>query len=193
MIVPITFLFNLRIKYFTHPPEKNEADLSSEIVKEFTSAFSLDNLKAVEDDEMDALPSARPSVMVGLEAGSMLDAARPADDVEDDDDKMEDGDENLDPDGLLPDGLEVVKEGRKKKGEKGGKEQKDRKEDPLFKIEGNTRMDKQRKMMEKKAKKDRRRRERVAEGLSDNMESAFAALTGGAGSDDYSFETDFNL
>ena len=51
------------------------------------------------------------------------------------------------------------------------------KEDPLFLIEGNTKVDKLRKIQAKKAKKDARRREKVAETLSNQMDDAFSALT----------------
>eukprot|EP00088_Acartia_fossae_P049087 TRINITY_DN53823_c0_g1_i1.p1 TRINITY_DN53823_c0_g1~~TRINITY_DN53823_c0_g1_i1.p1 ORF type:complete len:103 (-),score=43.13 TRINITY_DN53823_c0_g1_i1:47-310(-) len=82
-------------------------------------------------------------------------------------DMEEENDENI-----LPSNVEVFA----KKSKKGSNENKE-KEDPLFLIEGNMKVDKLKKIQAKKAKKDARRRDRVAETLSNQMDDAFAALT----------------
>ena len=47
-----------KIKYFTHPPEKVEGLVASEIVSVFAKEFSLDTLDQAND--MDTLPVVRP-------------------------------------------------------------------------------------------------------------------------------------
>jgi len=64
------------------------------------------------------------------------------------------------------------------------------KDDPIFKIEGNMRLAKVNKMNAKKAKKEARRRERVADTLSNQMEGAFSALTTNK-VEDYNVDADF--
>merc|ERR1711884_989979 len=103
--------------------------------------------ESVEKMEISNLPSVRPSEIVELE---------------------EENDENI-----LPANIEVFAKKSKKHNNHDSKE----KEDPLFLIEGNTKVDKLRKIQAKKAKKDARRREKVAETLSNQMDDAFSALT----------------
>merc|ERR1712200_166512 len=61
------------------------------------------------------------------------------------------------------------------------------KEEPLFKLEGNRRLQKHAKMQQKKMKKERRRADRLGNELTEQMDSAFSALN----SQDYDFKTDF--
>merc|ERR1712179_645179 len=63
-----------KIKYFTHPPEIR-ANISSEIVQEFSKDFSLDDLEKVEEMEINSLPLVRPSEIVQIEAGEMAEKA----------------------------------------------------------------------------------------------------------------------
>merc|ERR1711942_146673 len=63
------------------------------------------------------------------------------------------------------------------------------KDDPIFKIEGNMRLEKVKRMNAKKAKKEARRRDRVADTLSNQMEGAFSALTTNKG-EDYNVDAD---
>ena len=51
-----------KIKYFTHPPEQAETNLSAEIVSQFAAEFSLD--KVDQTEEMDTLPNIKPSDIV---------------------------------------------------------------------------------------------------------------------------------
>jgi len=172
-----------RIKYFTHPPESVAADISSEIVTEFAAEFSLDDLAKVEEDDMDTLPNVRPSEVVEVATGKILDKAK---DIEDKENMEVDGQE----DGVLPAKLEMQKIDKKVEEEV---EQK-MKQDPLFKLEGNQRMKKAERMREKKVKKERRRRDKVAMGLSAEMDAAFGSITMGEedkSDNNYSFDTDF--
>ena len=84
-------------------------------------------------------------------------------------DIKDENDENI-----LPSNIEVfAKKSKKQSGEYEPRE----KEDPLFMIEGNQRLGKLKKIQAKKAKKDAKRRDRVAETLSNQMDDAFSALT----------------
>merc|ERR1711872_583425 len=140
------------IKYFTHPPEIR-ANISSEIVQEFSKDFSLDDLEKVEQMEISSLPLVRPSEIVQIDAGEMVEKAEVMET------EMEEVIENV-------------------------------KDDPLFKIEGNMRLAKVQKMNAKKAKKEARRRDKVADSLSNQMEGAFSALTASKG-EHYNVDADF--
>jgi len=165
-----------KIKYFTHPPEAR-GTISSEIVQEFSKDFSLEDLEKVEEMDMSTLPMVRPSEIVQIEAGEMCEKAE---EMEFEMEDVAENDENI-----LPENFAVfAKKGKKSDG---GDRVKD---DPLFKIEGNLKLQKVQKMNAKKEKKEARRRERVADTLSNQMEGAFSALTTSQG-EDYNVDTDF--
>ena len=63
---------------------------------------------------------------------------------------------------------------------------------PKFKAEGLVKMKKATKMREKKEKKDRRRRDKVATELSNDLENAFDAF-GKTSNDNYDFDKDFEM
>ena len=151
-----------KIKYFTHPPE-TKSESTSQIVQEFSKDFSLDDLETVERMEISNLPNVRPSEIVQIENGEIVAKAEEQTEMEIEDEN----DENL-----LPSNVEVFA-----KKSKAPTSEKKEKEDPLFQIEGNQRLDKMKKLQAKKAKKEARRRDRVAETLSNQMDDAFSALT----------------
>merc|ERR1712037_190925 len=154
-----------KIKYCTHPPEEVK-QTSSEIVTQFDSEFSLAELERGEKMDLQNLPLVRPSEMVNVEAGQINDKA--ADFEEDEEEDMEaENDENA-----LPANIEVFAKQGKRQERKMEKE----KEDPLFKLEGNLKLDKRAKLLAKKNRKERRRGERVAETLSNQMENAFSQI-----------------
>ena len=156
-----------KIKYFTHPPEQ-KTESSSTIVQQFSKDFSIDDLETVERMEFNNLPNVRPSEIVQIEGGAIVDKAESVEeDMEDDE---EENDENI-----LPSNIEVFAKKTKKKQSRENEPRE--KEDPLFMIEGNQRLGKMKKLQAKKAKKDARRRDRVAQTLSNQMEDAFSALT----------------
>ena len=153
-----------KLKYFTHPPEV-KTEMVSTIVQEFSKDFSLDDLETVETMDFSNLPLVRPSEIVEVEAGQIHEKAEEM--VAMDEDEDDENDENI-----LPANVEVfANKGKKPAAEKKGKE------DPLFLLEGNQKIEKVRKLEAKKRKKDLRRRDRVAETLSNQMDDAFAALT----------------
>jgi len=141
-----------------------KTESASQIVQEFSRDFSLDELESVEKMEISNLPSVRPSEIVEVEGGEIVDKAEEMEQM----DLEDENDENI-----LPANIEVFAKKSKKHTNNDSKE----KEDPLFLIEGNTKVDKLRKIQAKKAKKDARRREKVAETLSNQMDDAFSALT----------------
>merc|ERR1712080_428989 len=111
------------------------------------------------------LPLARPSEMVNAEASQINDKA-----AEEEEEEMmeEENDENI-----LPKNVEVfAKKGQRQE----RKFQEKEKEDPLFKLEGNMRLEKASKIIAKKNKKERKRANRLGETLSDQMNSVFAKM-----------------
>jgi len=168
-----------KIKYFTHPPEAAESTMQAEIVTQFATEFSLDSLD--QKDEMDTLPAVKPSDSIQVEAGSILEKAAEVDEeMEDDgdgsDDEVQENDENI-----LPQRIDVAENKKSKK-----RIQQKEEEDALFKIEGNIRMKKAAKLLQKKNKKNAKRADKLAAGLSDQMEAAFSSIT-----EDYDFGTDY--
>merc|ERR1711997_183026 len=156
-----------KLKYFTHPPQV-KTEMVSTIVQEFSKDFSLDDLETVEAMDFSNLPQVRPSEMVEVETGQIHEKAEEmVEMVEMEEDEDDENDENI-----LPTNVEVFAN----KGKKAGAERKG-KEDPLFLLEGNQKVEKIKKLEAKKRKKDLRRRDRVAETLSNQMDDAFSALT----------------
>ena len=115
--------------------------------------------------DLQNLPLVRPSEMVNVEAGQINDKAA---EVEEEEEMEAENDENA-----LPANIEVFAKQNKRQERKIDVKEK---EDPLFKLEGNQRTAKMAKLMEKKRRKERRRGERVAETLSNQMEDAFSKI-----------------
>jgi len=177
-----------KIKYFTHPPEEVEANVSSEIVSSFAAEFSLDDIAKAEENDMDTLPAVRPSETTGLAASAIVETAKEIEDEM----EVEDSEEDDDEDDVLPSSLAVAKL-KKKKGKENAEDEMwdNHKSDPLFKLEGNLRMKKAERAREKKSKKERRRNDKVGMALSQDMDAAFGSLTSATKSEDYSFDADF--
>jgi len=172
-----------KIKYFTHPPETLESNLGAEIVSQFATEFSLDAVD--QTDEMKYLPNVKPSDIVQVESGKMIENAQEGKDEEE---EMEEDEEvpNLeDSENILPERIEVIKNTRKRKEDAAETAPG---EDPLFKLEGNMKMKKIAKLQQKKNKKNAKRSDKLAAGLSDQMESAFSSIVE---AEDYSFKNDF--
>jgi len=169
-----------KIKYFTHPPEQNpESNLGAEIVQTFADEFSLDTLDSKMD--LDTLPVLMPSDSVQVESGLIHEKAAEMTEEMSEDDTEEEEKEN--DDSILPSQI-GIQQGKAKKITEDGEDEKD---DPLFKLEGNQRLQKHAKMQQKKMKKNRKRADRLGNELTEQMDSAFSALT----SQDYDFKSDF--
>merc|ERR1711992_356523 len=165
-----------KIKYFTHPPETVSANLGAEIVSQFAKEFSLDSVD--QSEEMETLPSIKPSEIVQVASSEMIEKAMEvAEKVPDEEEQMEEEeeeDEGENTENILPSSqrIEVINNSKAKK--KQVKENDG--DDPLFKLEGNIRMKKVAKLEQKKRKKNLRRADKLAAGLSDQMESAFSSI-----------------
>lgn len=184
-----------KIKYFTHPPEALESNLGAEIVSQFANEFSLDSVD--QSDEMKYLRQPKPSDIVQVESGKMIESAMEGQDEEEEmegkggeemmEEEEDDETPNLeDSENILPQRIEVIKKTKRKKEDAAQAAG----EDPLFKLEGNLKMKKMAKLQQKKIKKNAKRSDKLAAGLSDQMESAFASLVDDE-DEDYSFATDF--
>merc|ERR1719193_795435 len=138
-----------KIKYCTHPPEE-EKQTSSEIVTQFASEFSLIELERGEKMDLQNLPLVRPSEMVNVEAGKINDKAAEVEEDEEEDMEAE-NDENA-----LPANIEVFAKQGKRQERKMEKE----KEDPLFKLEGNLRLEKRAKLLAKKRQERKMEKEK---------------------------------
>lgn len=184
-----------KIKYYTHPPEQAEANLKAEIVAQFTEEFSLDQLDQIE--EMDALPTIMPSDVVQVTPGSIVENAATAEDEKEDDEEeeeMEDEDAaDLNPieeneENLLPKRMEIMPTKKKAKDVKLDAEKAmDAEEQALFKLKGNQKLKKAMKLQQKKIKKDAKRSDKLAMGLSDKMEAAFSSIV----AEDYDVNADY--
>jgi len=169
-----------KIKYFTHPPEQNpESNLGAEIVQTFADEFSLDTLDSKMD--LDTLPVLMPSDSVQVESGLIHEKAAEMTEEMSEDDTEEEEKEN--DDSILPSQIGI----QQSKAKKVTEDSEDEKDDPLFKLEGNQRLQKHAKMQQKKMKKNRKRADRLGNELTEQMDSAFSALT----SQDYDFKSDF--
>jgi len=176
-----------KIKYFTHPPETVSANLGAEIVSQFAKEFSLDSVD--QSEEMETLPSIKPSEIVQVASSEMIEKAMEvAEKVPEEEEQMEEEeeDEGENTENILPSSqrIEVINNSKAKK--KQVKENDG--DDPLFKLEGNIRMKKVAKLEQKKRKKNLRRADKLAAGLSDQMESAFSSIVE---AEDYNVDNDY--
>ncbi len=180
-----------KIKYYTHPPETETkaTHVSAEIVTTFAKEFSLDALDKMDQDDFDDLPAIQPSETMAVGSSGIVEAIdqneNDEESMEEDEEESEDeNDENV---GQLSKRLAVAAKTNKKA----------RHDDqvPKFKSEGLTKLKKATKLREKKEKKDRRRRDKVATELADNLENAFEALGSSKKSSEekYDFEKDFEM
>merc|ERR1712083_309060 len=117
--------------------------------------------------------SIKPSEIVQVASSEMIEKA------------MEEEDEGENTENILPSSqrIEVINNSKAKK--KQVKENDG--DDPLFKLEGNIRMKKVAKLEQKKRKKNLRRADKLAAGLSDQMESAFSSIVE---AEDYNVDND---
>jgi len=182
-----------KIKYYTHPPEEVESALAAnaQIVAQFAEEFSLDQLN--QKDEMDTLPALMPSQVVQVASGTIVQAAAtPSQAESNDEEEMEDSEdehEQENQENVLPDRIEIVQvESKKKKIKIDADKNLDSEEQALFKLKGNQKLKKTMKLDEKKRKKNAKRADKVAMGLSDQMESAFSSMVT---EEDYDVDADY--
>ena len=175
---------NGKIKYFTHPPETEtkETHVSAEIVTEFAKEFDLQGLDKMDQDDMSDLPAVLPSETMKIDTSGILEGIKQEESMDtessDDDDENE-NEENI---GGLSKRTAMLVEAKKSKVGP---------DTPKFQAEGLAKMKKAAKIREKKEKKDRRRRDKVATELSNDLENALGAL--GSNNEKYEFDKDFEM
>lgn len=178
-----------KIKYYTHPPEQVEANLQAEIVAQFTQEFNLDQFDQLE--EMETLPVVRPSEAVQVTPGSIVEsAATGLEETDEKENEMEDDVSDISPtegneENYLPEKIEIVPS--KKKTKVDVEKALDAEDQALFKLKGNQKLKKAMKLQQKKNKKNAKRADKLAMGLSDQMESAFSSMV----TEDYDVDADY--
>jgi len=178
-----------KIKYYTHPPEQVEANLQAEIVAQFTQEFNLDQFDQLE--EMETLPVVRPSEAVQVTPGSIVESAATGLEKEDEkENEMEDDMSDTsttegNEENYLPEKIEIVPS--KKKTKVDVEKALDAEDQALFKLKGNQKLKKAMKLQQKKNKKNAKRADKLAMGLSDQMESAFSSMV----TEDYDVDADY--
>ncbi|XP_071877507.1 nucleostemin 1 [Bombus fervidus] len=163
-----------KIRYYTVPPEESHCHLSAEIVSQMNKEFDIENFAAEEKMMIDNFEKESANKQT---VDSVLIASS----------------------GPVISAMEVesqkqaqikIQNKLKKKMEKSEKqqanEQRKKKTDPIFEIEGNQKLNKLNKLQFKKEKKDRVRREKAAVKLADQLEGFNISAP-----DDYDFNTDF--
>ena len=164
-----------KIKYFTHPPEvdSRSTHISAEIVSAYSKEFNIESLDKMEQDDWENLPTVLPSQTMLIESsGIVSDNAKEEDvmDTDDSDDDLEEDKSDGENEGQLSSKVVVSAKVRP------APKKDDCAKIPMFKEEGLIRLKKAGKMREKKERKDRRRRDKVAAALSHTMEAAFESL-----------------
>ena len=172
-----------KIKYYTYPPETEtkETHVSAEIVETFAKEFNLENL----ENELTDITEPNPSETMAIESSGMISNIHHDEEdnmSETDDDEMAENEENI---GQLSKRLAFNAKTKAKSND-------DDSNMPKFKAEGLNKMKKAAKIREKKEKKDRRRRDKVATELSNDLDHAFEAL-GKTPSEKYDFDQDYSM
>ncbi|KAF2905753.1 hypothetical protein ILUMI_00430 [Ignelater luminosus] len=174
-----------KIKYYTVPPEEDDANIhiSSAIVSEIAKEFDLDKFETMETEVLD-------KISPGTDGnGIVIDSFGPVTEVKDMEEDMDvqPGDKQL-----L--GANVnVQTTKKNKNKKGKGEPRVKKENPEMQLEGNQKLNKVKKMQFKKQKKMERREEKAALQLASGLQSFSLVSDGNKSTNNYNFETDFTM
>ncbi|XP_030758665.1 guanine nucleotide-binding protein-like 3 homolog [Sitophilus oryzae] len=165
-----------KISYYTVPPEA-ESDSVYKIVSEVGKEFDIDNFETMETEMLDKIQS---ESSVQKSKFITLDSLGPVDAVED----ME---EDIDSNDLLNKNINVKNKEKTKQVKENTRE---KKVDPEMLLEGNLKLNQVRKNQFKKEKKQRGRREKVAQQLSAGLENF---SLGSDSKEDYDFNEDFKM
>ncbi|KAL6257538.1 hypothetical protein P5V15_011112 [Pogonomyrmex californicus] len=160
-----------KIRYYTVPPEQPVCHISAEIVNETAKEFDIESFAAEEKMMLDNFTM--DSTNNGADS-TLIDSTGPVTMAM----KIEMQKETE---------YKVQKKLKKKlqRTKKEVPEERKKKTDPLFEIEGNQKLNKLRKLQYKKEKKEKARREKAANKLAGQLEEFKLS------SDDYDFNTDF--
>ncbi|XP_057653289.1 guanine nucleotide-binding protein-like 3 homolog [Diorhabda carinulata] len=176
---------NGKIKYYTLPPEEPQKDvhISASIVNEIAKEFDLDSFETMETDVLNKIEKESDSKTKAF----LLESLGPVDSIEDPVEEMEE--DVVDDKKLISASTNVVSTKKKQK-QKGTPRVK--KVNPEMELEGNQQLNQIKKKQFKKEKKDRRRRDKVAQQLSIGLDNF--SLNGTKDKDkleNYDFDTDF--
>ncbi|XP_056634634.1 guanine nucleotide-binding protein-like 3 homolog [Diorhabda sublineata] len=176
---------NGKIKYYTLPPEEPQKDvhISASIVNEIAKEFDLDSFETMETDVLNKIEKESDSKTKAF----LLESLGPVDSIEDPVEEMEE--DVVDDKKLISASTNVVSTKKKQK-QKGIPRVK--KVNPEMELEGNQQLNQIKKKQFKKEKKDRRRRDKVAQQLSIGLDNF--SLNGTKDKDtleNYDFDTDF--
>ncbi|PSN51437.1 Guanine nucleotide-binding protein-like 3 [Blattella germanica] len=145
-----------KIRYYTLPPEeKEETHISAEIVQQVAAEFDISSYEVMETETLNE----------GLEdnsaqKGMLLESAGPVEAKDMPEEKMEeDGEKN----GILGENVTVAPTRKRKRLRKRnrGKDKEDKKTENLMAIEGNQKLNKIKKLEQKKLKKEKGRRSKL--------------------------------
>lgn len=174
-----------KIRYYTLPPEENQdPHISSEIVQEIAAEFDISSYEAMETDTLNAELEQN-----AMSNGIVIQSTGPVEAREDPLEKMEEDGEN---NGILGQNVTVVpsdsnKKKRRRRKNK-GKDKADKKTESTMALEGNQKLNKIKKLEQKKIKKEKNRRERETTNLASVLEGFSLNKN-----DDYDFNTDFTI
>ncbi|XP_012265621.2 guanine nucleotide-binding protein-like 3 homolog [Athalia rosae] len=170
-----------KIRYYTIPPEDSTSQLSAEIVEQFAKEFNIESFATEEAVMLDNVVA--EAAKENTTETVIYDSSGPVDSA------MEieiQGKKTQQKVAVRP--VDKIKKGKKGEAKTTGIEPRKKKVEPLFEIEGNQRLNKLSKLQFKKDKKERAKREKLAEGLAGVLEDISITTT-----DDYDFATDFNM
>ncbi|XP_012271018.1 guanine nucleotide-binding protein-like 3 homolog isoform X2 [Orussus abietinus] len=172
-----------KIRYYTVPPEEASCQLSAEIVSQMAKEFDINSFAAEEKimlDEVETAANGNDTVVSPV----VIDSAGPVEAIMEIDAKKE-GEFKI---------AEKKKKQKLRKKEAKAKQNLNKpnkkKDEPLFKLEGNQKLNKLNKLQFKKEKKERAKREKEAGNLANQLKGFNIEQTA---SDDYNFATDFSL
>ncbi|KAM3961640.1 nucleostemin 1 [Aphomia sociella] len=166
-----------KVRYFTEPPETpdSEVHVDAKIVTDIAKEFDINAFEAMETDTMSELDTHRTN-------GDAIKISSTGPVTLLDETMQVDEDESS----ILPKTLNI-----RSKLDKGSKSKERTKTDPEMLLEGNTKLNKIRKMQFKKDKKNKVRYEKKTVDLAGVLENV--TLTSAPKKDDYDFKDDFSL
>ncbi|XP_023936909.2 guanine nucleotide-binding protein-like 3 homolog [Bicyclus anynana] len=160
-----------KVRYYTVPPEAPAAHVEARIVSRAAPEFDINQYEAMETDVINSLGDHSTEEAIKITSTGPVKAL---------DEMQVDEDESS----LLPKTLNI-----RPKLDKTNKSKDKTKSDPEMLIEGNTKLNKLRKMQFKRDKKKKARNEKQAVQLADVLETV--TLTTGKKNDEYDFKEDF--
>ncbi|XP_034946041.1 guanine nucleotide-binding protein-like 3 homolog [Chelonus insularis] len=167
-----------KIRYYTVPPELPSSEVSAQIVSQIGEEFDIEKFMAEEKMVLDSIEQASSKTNLTVVDPLQIDSTGPVDaaiELEKKEYK-----------------LQQLNEKQKKKNEVEKRvkvTKKTQKIDPVFEIEGNQKLNKHNKLLFKKQKKEKIKREKEATKLANQLDEFSMEDK----EDEYDFDTDFNM